>query len=118
MDNTPASGAMKMYVMVDKSLPPIHAGIQSLHSSVELVYNHISNPKVSEWASTHKTVVLIGADNTEMVLMMNYFTTLGKVYSSFREPDLDNLLTAIAFEPLTELEAETIFPKDKFRLYR
>lgn len=118
MDNTPFSGSTKMYVMVDKSLPPIHAGIQSLHSSVELVYNHISNPKVSEWASTHKTVVLIGAEHHEMVLMMRYFTTLGKVSSPFYEPDLDNMMTSVAFEPLTNEEAEVIFPKDKFRLYR
>ena len=116
--NSSPNDDLKMYVMVNKELPPLHGGIQAAHSIHEIMFNHKGNLKLYDWASHHKTLVFLGASEVEMILMMNYFDSMKKIYSSFKEPDLDNLLTAIAFEPLTNEEAAEIFPKDKFKLYR
>ncbi len=115
----PAPGEVqdiRCYVLANIDLPPIHAGIQALHASCELVWNHQKLPIVKEWVENHKTVVLLGATLEELNNMKNIFDLMGKCYSEFKEPDLDNLLTAVAFEPMPAKDGKTIF--GKFKLFK
>jgi hypothetical protein len=107
---------IRLYILANSELPPIHAGIQSLHSSCELVWYFRDNPLIKEWIENHKTVVLLSASITQMEDMKEYFRREGKIYKEFLEPDLDNLLTSIAFEPMTAEEGKTIF--GRFELFR
>lgn len=93
----------RMYVLVERHLSPLDKGIQSAHAVVEY-YNecHLWNKKeelkaFDKWANEDKTLILlnggtvIGLDKT-----LELFEENNIAYGAFREPDLDNIVTAVA----------------------
>jgi hypothetical protein len=56
-------------------------------------------------------MVILAANEEKMYERMALFDELGKTYKAFYEPDLDDALTAVAFEPLDEQEGKKIFKK-------
>lgn len=107
---------IRMYVLVNSDLPVLHAGIQSAHALSEFVHYHQNLPILKEWVEIHKTLILLSASTQQMAEMKEYFKSKDRKYSSFNEPDLDNLETAIAFEPMTAQEGKVLF--GKFKLYK
>lgn len=108
---------LRMYVMVDKqNLPPLHAGIQALHAAVECTYENRDQVSMENWVKQGKTVVLLGVTQEQMNEMITYFTLYKMYYREFFEPDLDNLRTAVSFQPINSLSGKVLF--GKFSLYR
>ncbi len=91
---------LKLYIIVDKDLSPAQKAIQAVHAVCELnkglyidmhsLYKDIH----AYWADFVKTLVILEIDNLEY--NAKQFGEDNKDYFSFREPDLDNKLTAIS----------------------
>lgn len=108
---------MKMYILVNRSkLTIVQSGVQASHASSEYVYFNHSLPSTKEWAENHKTMILLEATEEDIVKMADYFTRHGKKAYIFKEPDLDNLTTACAFEPIQSSDGKVLF--GKFKLLR
>ena len=107
---------IRCYVMANVELPPIHAGIQASHALADLVHFNQTVPILKEWMEKHKTLVLLSANSEQMIEMRKYFSSKGMAYASFLEPDLDNMETAIAFQPVDVLEGKVLF--GKFKLFK
>jgi hypothetical protein len=107
---------IRMYVLVNSQLPTLHAGIQAGHALAEVVHYHQGLPILKEWVENHKTLILLSATLEQMSEMKDYFKSKDRKFSSFSEPDLDNLETAVAFEPMNAQEGKVLF--GKFKLYK
>jgi hypothetical protein len=104
---------VRLYVLVNKDLPTIHGGIQGAHAVAELMSDYPE--ETSDWAKNHKTLVFLAASEEQIREMNVYFTNKKRPYAQFLEPDLDNLLTAAAYEPMHSFEGKVIF--GKFKLF-
>lgn len=105
---------IRCYVLVNANLPTIHGGIQGAHALAELMFKF---PKeTGEWADKHKTLVFLSATEKDIEGTMAYFKNKNRPFAEFREPDLDNLLTAAAFEPMDVVEGRVLF--GKFKLFK
>lgn len=87
-----------MYVVTRKDLSPGARLAQSCHALRQFSAEHPELDK--DWFETSNYLVCLEA---ECELELNYFVDVaeskGIRYSVFREPDLDNQLTAVTFEP-------------------
>ena len=112
----PKKSDIRCYILANHVLPPIHAGIQAGHSLAEMVHfgQHLSI--VKKWVEEDKTLVLLSATVDQMAEMKAFFEKTGRHFSSFKEPDLNNLETAVAFEPMDAVEGKIIF--GKFKLFK
>ena len=104
----------RMYVLVNSSLGPINKGIQALHAVVEYGIEHPTE-EYQQWATEDKTVIVLdgGTSNSDIESMDSHtvisyvgdIENFGKILverfgikiAQFREIDLNNCLTAIAF---------------------
>lgn len=96
----------KLYVLVDDRLNPVQRTVQACHAVHEFMYkamNTLDLPTeaVDEWATRHKTVIVLGvSDEAQLLSWEKNLTERADVYwASFREPDRNNQLTAIAALP-------------------
>lgn len=104
-----------MYVLVERHLSPLDKGIQSTHAVVEY-YNEcrLWNKKEAlkafdKWANEDKTLILLnGGSVIDLDKTLGLFEENNIAYGAFREPDLDNIVTAVAV-----LADERIF-EDKY----
>ncbi len=89
---------MKLYIVVRNDLSPGAQMAQSVHAFREFVENH---PETEEnWYRTSNTIVILGADDEKhLKRLMRRGTNIGLRASAFFEPDFDNELTAVVFEP-------------------
>jgi hypothetical protein len=95
---------LRMYGLVPYQLTGIQSGIQFLHSCVEYGLNHFYSQEYKEWASLHKTVILLNGGTTNngptlgsLNKHANYLESIGVKIARFHEPDLGDQLTAICF---------------------
>ncbi len=107
---------IRMYVLINSDLPVLHAGIQASHAISDFTYYQRELPVLKEWVENHKTLVFLSATLDQISEMKSYFTSKDRKFASFREPDLDDLETAVAFEPMTAQEGKVLF--GKFKLYK
>lgn len=89
---------MKLYVVVREDLSPGAQMAQALHAFREFIEAH---PKVERnWYKTSNTVVILGIENEkELIALKNMAITKNIAFSAFYEPDMDDALTAVTFEP-------------------
>jgi peptidyl-tRNA hydrolase len=77
--------------------------VQSCHAVAEFMtlYGHL--PEVREWATKHRTMVLLRA-NSEMELMEQEerLNRMGIPTATFLEPDIGNQRTAMAISPAAD----------------
>lgn len=89
---------LRMYFFVLYSLSGIQKGIQSGHAALEYaqMYNH--EDEYQDFANNHKTFILLdGGGSNDMIERMIELDRFGIHYAEFREPDLNNSVSAIAF---------------------
>jgi hypothetical protein len=89
-------------------LPPINQGVQACHALVQLMFVH-ALANVVPWAKYHKTLIFLAADQGQMLRAMDRCDRRGLKYASFLEPDLGDMRTAVAFEPVTKAQAKDLF---------
>ena len=96
----PKQKDLRMYCITLYNLSPIQQGIQSAHSIVEYNKNcdEAGFALYAEWASQHKTIIILNGGTTQT--LDQYHKDLEKIgveVAHFREPDLGDVKTAIAF---------------------
>lgn len=105
----------KVVVFTHSRLSGVHHGIQALHATVELLrkydeYSHSFSSKykqVVKWADVYKTIWLVDGGRTpdlnKLKKMLQRYNKVGRdrnvpdlPWAEFREPDMGNMITAIA----------------------
>ena len=82
-----------MYVIVRQDLTPPQQAVQGIHAAFSVARQFSVPP--------HEYVVLCAVRNEQQLLRWQAkITQAGIAVCAFREPDLDNTLTAIATEPV------------------
>lgn len=105
---------LRMYVLINRpELPLVNAGVQAGHSIAEYMATHGHLPKVQSWVDEHKTMIFLEASENQIKDAIRFSEVKGLTYKTFHEPDLDHLLTAVAFEPITSIEGKELFGKLK-----
>lgn len=100
----------RMYVLVPYNLSEIQKGIQAAHAIAEyseLMYGENDYratedlPKYIDWAENWKTIIVLNGGTTGNNSTMEKYTIdlekLDVYFSIFREPDLNDAMTAVAF---------------------
>lgn len=106
----------KMYVMVNQSkLTLQQSAVQAGHAIAEFMALYGNEDNVKDWClnKQHRTLILISAKESDMIKMMAFYDDLGLKHQSFNEPDLNNMLTAVAFEPVWTDQGAKLFKKFK-----
>lgn len=125
--------SLRMYVLVVKErLTTIQVGIQAAHACLEFAnafYN--TNSNFRQWITKDKTLIILEATEKQIKEMNEYFKRSDKRFTEFYEPDLlddhggfvpsvveekqpDGVLTACAYEPMSNEDGKIVF--GKFRL--
>ena len=78
----------KLYVLVSKDLSPIYACVQGGHGVAQWL---LDNKDTQTWNNNY--LIYLSADLEKWIVKL---TLKGLKFSTFREHDLDNKLTAIA----------------------
>ena len=87
--NTLTNTQKRLYVLISKDLNPVYGCVQGGHAVAQYLLEH---PK-QNWNNQYLIYLYANVDVWKRKLDM-----FGLDYSSFREPDLDNVLTALAVE--------------------
>lgn len=128
--STPRKTAMyleyRMYGIVPYNISPIQAGIQFGHAVVEYQQNTIgikaAEDIYNKWAREDKTFIICNGGTTNedptdkwygsMQKRRDALADAGILFAEFREPDLNNTLTAVVF-----LVDERVFNEDLYPNY-
>jgi len=79
-----------MFVIVRKDIPKIHQAVQGGHALAEYLLKESSS-----W--TNGTLIYLGVKGLNQIKnLRNRFKNEGIPYREFKEPDMDNQITAIA----------------------
>lgn len=91
----------KLYMVSRADLPAGVQACQAMHAMREFVAQH---PEVErEWHQTSNHIAFLAADDIEeLQFLIKVAAQNGILHSVFFEPDLENELTAVAFEPTIE----------------
>jgi hypothetical protein len=121
METTPLS--YRMYFFVPYNLSPIQQAIQAGHCVEEYGDKYRDTPLYKEYR-LHKTWIILNGGTTSDMIDVNgcYYGSLNQLevellhaeipYAKFREPDLNNALTALCF-----IVDERVFDKIKYPDY-
>lgn len=94
---------LKTYVLVRRDLSYSQRVVQSCHAVVELVHRFKDDSSVSKWADVNKTLVVLSVkDEREMTRTSQKLSDARVRFTEFREPDVNNEITAIAVHPETD----------------
>ena len=104
----------KLYVLVDESLPATYAGVQAGHAAIDFCIRYPD--LVNDWNENHNVLIYLQASRSQMDVQQALYAKLDKTSHAFVEPDLGDVVTAVAFEPVTNEEGLELFKG--FRLLR
>jgi hypothetical protein len=101
---------MKMYVLINRdNLSLVQCGVQAAHAVAEFMEAYGDKPRVKDWVNNHKTMIFLEGSQKDIQVMKEVLAWYGYVHKSFYEPDLNDLETAVVFEPLLASEGKEIF---------
>jgi peptidyl-tRNA hydrolase len=88
----------RLYLVVRADLPPGQQAVQACHALREFVEDHPDTDR--SWFHESNTLVLLSAPDERAITRLGMKAVrAGVPCSEFREPDLDNAVTAIAVAP-------------------
>jgi hypothetical protein len=88
----------RLYVVVRQDLDPGYQIAQSLHAFREFV--HFFPDIELDWYKTSNTIIVKGIqDERELLGLAKSALATGIKFATFREPDMGDQITSIAFEP-------------------
>ena len=79
----------RLYVLIDKSLEPVYGCVQGGHAVAQYLLEHPNQ----KWNNSYLIYLYANVDLYRMKLIMR-----NKDFSEFKEPDLNNRVTALACE--------------------
>lgn len=101
---------MKMYVIINRSkLSLVQCGVQAGHALAEYGNEYGRLFPYTEWVTKHKTLIFLEATNEENCTLISKFIYENMNFRSFYEPDMDNMWTATAFQPVSSEEGRRLF---------
>ncbi len=88
----------KLIVITRRDLHPGYQAVQSAHAAVDFQHQY---PDISKkWNKESNYLIILSVENEEQLLLFLEKVKYRDIkYTEFREPDIDNQLTAIAIEP-------------------
>lgn len=105
------------YVFVHRGISGIYAGIQLAHALARLVHDQYANTDMIEWIQNHETLVALDGGNSDnMNQIMGILYGADNVFASFNEPDMNNMVTAIAYVPSEDEMLDIEFYKNNKEL--
>lgn len=73
-------------------------GVQAIHAGIQFIFEHPEYAK--EWYDKSNYLGFLSvANERELLSLAENASALGIAFSIFREPDIDDQITAIALEP-------------------
>ncbi len=88
----------KLRVVTRRDLTPEQQAVQAAHAAID--YQHQFPTEAKEWQTKSNYLALLTVSNEEALEHLTTKATIkGINFTIFREPDLDNSVTAVAFEP-------------------
>lgn len=88
----------RMYSITLRHLSGLDKGIQSWHAGQEYANAYGDSAEFKRWAKTDKTITILSAGTSDLLATaVKKLKKLGMKVSMFREPDMENIVTAIAF---------------------
>ena len=101
---------MKCFVLIRKDiLSYVQVGVQGAHSLAELVGMKEEIPSVADWLKNHKTLIFLAATEQQSIDAKEIAKHQNLKWADFIEPDMGNMLTAVAFEPCDKLLGKHMF---------
>jgi peptidyl-tRNA hydrolase len=87
-----------LYIITREDISSGYQGVQSIHAAIQFGIEHYETHK--EWYEKSNYLGFLSVSNEEeLIRLANKATMLEIKCSMFREPDLDNQVTAIAIAP-------------------
>lgn len=112
----------RMYHLVMYNISPIQQGIQAYHAGMEYAKFNFDDKDFQQWLKHDKTVIILNGGTSNSNAFSEYYGTMDKYLQelmnngitcgAFREPDLNNALSAIAF-----LVPEEVWDKENYPDY-
>jgi hypothetical protein len=100
---------VRMYVLVRREiLPLVHCVCQCTHAVAEFIHYH-QNDNTKLWVTCEKTLIVLEATEDQIKEKMIWFADRHMNYQPFCEPDMNNVLTAVAFQPITKQIGNEVF---------
>ena len=91
------SNTEKLRVITRRDLPLGVASVQACHAAID--FQHEYQREASEWhKSSNYLAILTVKDEQELIDILVKVSLRGIKYTIFREPDLNNQITAVALE--------------------
>ena len=91
----------RMYIIVNRKLSKSQRIPQSCHAVAEFMKEHGQMDSVLDWIENDKTMVCLQTDIIGInELIEIYGAKYGYKYATFRDSDLDDMMTALVFEPM------------------
>lgn len=88
----------KLRVVTRRNLPIGTQALQSGHAAIDFQYQHPVEAR--EWQTQSNYLVFLTVqDESELIKLITKAILTGIKYTVFREPDLNNEITAVSFEP-------------------
>jgi len=94
----------RMYIVVNSKLTKSQRIPQASHAVAEYMH-HQSDGQLTDWVENHRTMVCLHTDEDNMSQLVQS----GLKNEIFIDEDLDNMFTAVAFEPMTKEEGNKYF---------
>lgn len=88
----------RMYCLAERHLSSIQKAIQSAHAIVDYGMKNIGTEEYRKWGNVNKTIVVLdGGTAIDLLNTVDYLNTMRISFAVFKEPDMQFMLTAIAF---------------------
>lgn len=88
----------RMYVLVLRQLDGINKGIQATHACLEYALKYGDTEEYQNYINNDKTVIILnGGTSIDLYSIYEDLVNNNIKFGYFREPDLDNMITAICF---------------------
>lgn len=88
----------RMYAVSMRHLSSMQKGIQSNHAIIEYSNAYGSNMEYKRWSRIHKVDIFLEINTSdELTYLIDTLKGLQHRHREFREPDLYNIVTAVAF---------------------
>lgn len=93
----------KLTIITRKDLKPGYQLVQSVHAAIEFIFQYPEESLTWHFKSNH--LACLSVNNESCLLELIEKLKISNIkYSIFKEPDIDNEITAIAIEPNEKLK--------------